>query len=111
MTTNRVEFELCVAAGHASLPGHFPGHPVVPGVLLLDQMLAAIERATSTRATHLRQVKFSAPLQPDEVAQAWFEVRGAQVSFGVTTQRAGAQLTLASGRLLLCEPPLTQGSM
>lgn len=99
----RVEFELRVPAGHASLAGHFPGRPVVPGVLLLDQMLAAIERATGAHASHLRQVKFSAPLQPDEAAQAWFEVDGAQVTFGVATQRDSVPVALASGRLLLCE--------
>ena len=32
-----------VRADHPCLPGHFPGRPVVPGVLLLEQVLAAIE--------------------------------------------------------------------
>ena len=33
---------LCVAPTHPSLPGHFPGQPVVPGVVILDAVQAAI---------------------------------------------------------------------
>ena len=58
-----------IPADHPSLPGHFPGRPIVPGVLLLDRVLDAIE------ATHgplgplrLPQVKFAQPLLPGEQA-------------------------------------------
>jgi 3-hydroxymyristoyl/3-hydroxydecanoyl-(acyl carrier protein) dehydratase len=101
MTMSRVGLELCVPASHASLPGHFPGRPVVPGVLLLQHVLAAIEQATGERVRHLTQVKFIAALQPDERATAWFDVDGAQVSFGVVTQRAGQQVMMVNGRARL----------
>ena len=29
-----------IAADHPCLPGHFPGQPVVPGVVVLDRVLA-----------------------------------------------------------------------
>jgi 3-hydroxymyristoyl/3-hydroxydecanoyl-(acyl carrier protein) dehydratase len=32
-----------IPSDHPSLPGHFPGRPVVPGVVLLDRVVAAIE--------------------------------------------------------------------
>ena len=31
---------LCVDDAHPSLPGHFPGAPIVPGVVLLSEVLA-----------------------------------------------------------------------
>ena len=40
------ETTLCFAAGHPAFAGHFPGRPMVPGVLLLD---AALHAATLAR--------------------------------------------------------------
>jgi hypothetical protein len=35
-----------VEPDHPALDGHFPGRPVVPGVVLLDEVLAAVTRET-----------------------------------------------------------------
>jgi 3-hydroxymyristoyl/3-hydroxydecanoyl-(acyl carrier protein) dehydratase len=54
---------------HPCLPGHFPGRPVVPGVVVLDHVLAAIERAHGPcAALQFPQVKFVQPLSPGETA-------------------------------------------
>jgi 3-hydroxymyristoyl/3-hydroxydecanoyl-(acyl carrier protein) dehydratase len=51
-------------ADHPALPGHFPGHPIVPGVLLLD----AVMQAAGLGRGRLLRAKFSAPVGPgDEV--------------------------------------------
>ena len=58
-----------IASGHPSLPGHFPGHPVVPGVVVLDRVLAEIERTHGPFGPmRLPQVKFVQPLLPNERA-------------------------------------------
>lgn len=55
---------------HPSLPGHFPGNPVVPGVVILDRVFAAIEAAHgSAAAWRLPQVKFLQPLLPGQGAR------------------------------------------
>ncbi|PPU93896.1 dehydratase [Xanthomonas albilineans] len=59
---------------HPSLPGHFPGRPVVPGVVVLDHVLQAVEVAHGARAPlRLPQVKFLQPLLPDQSARVELE--------------------------------------
>jgi len=62
--------QFSIASDHPCLPGHFPGRPLVPGVLLLDRVLAAIEAAHGPLGpVRLPQVKFLQPLLPGEDAR------------------------------------------
>ncbi|MDB5873450.1 MAG: hypothetical protein JWQ07_2892 [Ramlibacter sp.] len=100
----RLEFDFCVAADHPSLPGHFPGRPIVPGVLLLDNVLQALLRLTGRDVTHLQQVKFTSALLPGEQAHASCEVEAAKFSFRVSARRAAAVVTIARGAGTLSAP-------
>ena len=52
---------------HPALDGHFPGRPVVPGVVLLDEVLAAAARETGLEAPfRLERVKFASPVLPGD---------------------------------------------
>ena len=63
-----------VDPAHPALPGHFPGRPVVHGVLLLEYVLAAIEAEQGpVDALRLPQVKFARPLLPGELARVELE--------------------------------------
>src|ERR1700754_1589951 len=57
-----------IAADHPALPGHFPGNPVVPGVVLLDRIAAALQSWRGERVAAFPQVKFLLPLLPNETA-------------------------------------------
>jgi len=39
-----VERLITIRRDHPSLPGHFPGNPVVPGVVILEEVLEAIRQ-------------------------------------------------------------------
>jgi 3-hydroxymyristoyl/3-hydroxydecanoyl-(acyl carrier protein) dehydratase len=54
--------QFCVPADHPSLPGHFPGRPVVPGVVLLDETLACLPPGLV-----LLSAKFTTPVLPGDV--------------------------------------------
>lgn len=58
-----------IAAAHPALSGHFPGNPVVPGVILLERAATAAERAWRVRIVGVTQAKFLRPLRPEEEAQ------------------------------------------
>lgn len=89
---------------HPALPGHFPGAPVVPGVVVLDEVRAIAARwlGEPLLLAGLPQVKFSAPLLPGRVAQVRLQRDGARLRFAVS-DAAGAPL--ASGMLALVEAP------
>ena len=56
-----------IRADHPSLPGHFPDAPLVPGVVILDEVIAALaEWQENSQLNGIRMVKFLAPLQPEQ---------------------------------------------
>lgn len=93
----RIAFEFRVPATHPALAGHFPGNPVVPGVLLLDQVLHALTQSTGRSVTRLRQVKFMSVLLPGELARGRWQVADSRATFFLGTQRAGVEVSLAEG--------------
>ena len=63
-----------ISADHPSLPGHFPGQPIVPGVILLERVIDAIEAGHGPLpALRLPQVKFLRPLLPGQRASLQLE--------------------------------------
>lgn len=62
--------EFAIPADHPCLPGHFPGQPIVPGVVVLDRVLAEIEaQYGALGALRMPQVKFLQPLSPEQTAR------------------------------------------
>jgi 3-hydroxyacyl-[acyl-carrier-protein] dehydratase len=63
----RFEVLRLIHADHPSLPGHFPGAPLVPGVVILDEVIAAIDEwRRDSQLSGVRSVKFLAPLNPEQ---------------------------------------------
>lgn len=61
------EFELDISSSLAILEGHFPGLPLLPGVVMIDwaARLAARSFGTETAAfSRLLNVKFQKPVRP-----------------------------------------------
>lgn len=72
-----------IPATHPSLAGHFPGNPVVPGVVVLDAVAAALARRHGRRIVGFRQVKFIAPLLPEQEAGLELELADERLRFRV----------------------------
>ncbi len=54
---------ICIPADHPSLAGHFPGRPIVPGVVLLDALFAELGLSPAA----LTSVRFVRPVRPGDV--------------------------------------------
>lgn len=80
---------------HPSLPGHFPGRPIVPGVVLLDLVLQAAQQwlGSPVQLLCLQQAKFVTPLLPDQEAQVQLKLQGVELRFTITR----AAETIAQG--------------
>lgn len=71
-----------IPASHPALPGHFPGHPIVPGVVILSEVWDSVV-ATAGRPLHCTgwpNVKFLAPLHPDEQFSIKVEFSGSETA-------------------------------
>jgi 3-hydroxyacyl-[acyl-carrier-protein] dehydratase len=61
------EVRRMIGADHPSLPGHFPGAAIVPGVVILDEIVAALtEWRKDSHVTVISTVKFLVPLKPGQ---------------------------------------------
>jgi 3-hydroxyacyl-[acyl-carrier-protein] dehydratase len=59
--------QFSVSMNHPSLAGHFPGNPIVPGVVILDEIIHTIESNWEEKTvTVLKFVKFIKPLRAEQ---------------------------------------------
>ena len=76
-----------IAHDHPSLPGHFPGRPVVPGVVLLDAAFALIlAQRPRCRVVGMPSVRFTRPVQPGQEVLVSCNAGGDRVAFACTVE-------------------------
>ena len=94
------EVHRTIPADHPSLAGHFPGAPIVPAVVILDEVAAALtEWQNDSRIAEISTVKFLAPLQPEQPFTILLSAREEvddQFNFSCRT----GDRTIVQGRLL-----------
>lgn len=88
-----------IKSDHPALPGHFPGHPVVPGVVVIDHLILALGQTHPDRTCiGVRRMKFLRPLLPDESVEVAF---GEAKADSITVKAQVAGEPLVEGRLTL----------
>ena len=100
---------LSFPSDHPALAGHFPGNPVVPGVVILEAVReVALEAYAATNPTvfggaqllSIRQVKFLSLLRPDQEIRIEITMDGDVVRFrclrGTDTIATG-EMTIGCG--------------
>jgi 3-hydroxymyristoyl/3-hydroxydecanoyl-(acyl carrier protein) dehydratase len=95
---------LQLPAQHPSYAGHFPGQPIVPGVLLLDAVVEAAQALQPEREPAQLNIvvcKFMASLPPGAVVQLSLSPSGAA---GLSFRVSQGEQTVASGSLRWQDP-------
>jgi len=91
---------LSISPQHPAFAGHFPGSPIVPGVVLLDEALHAIACSTglSLAACELRSIKFLNPLTPGVAVMLLSEV---QANGSIRFDILAGERKIATGSVLM----------
>lgn len=97
--SNSFQMVLRIDPSHPALAGHFPGNPIVPGVVLLERVAAALRAWRGERVERL-DAKFVQPLLPDEDAMIELRAETGCIHFAV---RRVDGVSLARGTLQ-CTP-------
>lgn len=76
--TTSLRYTITIPADHPSLPGHFPGHPVVPGAVILAEVIHVATGAlgAGARIAGLPSVKFVNPMLPGQRCELIFTDHG-----------------------------------
>ena len=71
--------QIIIPETHPSLGGHFPDHPIVPGVVILNEIMESIREDSSTpiRFLGVPAAKFLSPLRPGEALVIQIDEDGA----------------------------------
>jgi len=94
-----------IRGDHAAIPGHFPGRPLVPGVLILHEVLLAANAwlGCNVRVRRLVRAKFVSALRPDEEGAIVLVRKGSTIEFtvqhGATVVATGAFVFEPAGAL------------
>jgi 3-hydroxymyristoyl/3-hydroxydecanoyl-(acyl carrier protein) dehydratase len=94
-----------IAADHATFAGHFPGHPVLPGVALLSLVMQAVAGRPALAARlgatpRVDNAKFLRPVGPGATLRVALREQGAGVAFEVHS----GDSTVARGQLAAGAP-------
>lgn len=94
----KYERTLSIHKDHPALPGHFPGRPIVPGVLVLEEVIQTLKAQYDPDlvVTELPAVKLSSPLLPGESLNITVETEGPHTAAFLC--RVGSRL-VASGSI------------
>ncbi len=86
---------LLIDVAHPIFAGHFPGEPIVPGVMLLEWVVRETAATVGRDAERLRirEAKFFEPLKPAQEAELYLDASPTRCAFRIRS----AARDLASG--------------
>ena len=93
------DFSLQIPLDHPALAGHFPGQPIVPGVLLLDSLDLQL-RQSQAGQWMLIQAKFLQPVLPGQPLDGYRQLQTDGLRIKLTLKYQSQAVVVAEFRRL-----------
>jgi 3-hydroxymyristoyl/3-hydroxydecanoyl-(acyl carrier protein) dehydratase len=95
--------ELHVRADESAAEGHFPGNPIVPGAVLLRDVLRIVAADGEAACSEIRSARFFQPVRPgDRMIVRWDVHASGEIAFTCST--ATGDQRVMSGKLRIRVP-------
>jgi 3-hydroxyacyl-[acyl-carrier-protein] dehydratase len=78
--------EFSFPTDHPAADGHFPGNPIIPGAVLLREVVSVLSAGTGAVCCGIRSARFLQPVRPgDRLTIVWEDRTGGEFSFTCST--------------------------
>jgi 3-hydroxymyristoyl/3-hydroxydecanoyl-(acyl carrier protein) dehydratase len=78
--------ERTLPADEPSAEGHFPGNPIIPGAILLREIVSVLPTDKGAICCEISSAKFLRPVRPgDRLAIAWQDKADGEIGFVCST--------------------------
>lgn len=94
------------AVNHPCCAGHFPGNPIIPGALLLDEVLTCIATDLNIDgwAWRVKSAKFPQSVKPGEIVHIdYTQTANGEIRFECTVSNSKVMSGIASGYAVTTE--------
>jgi 3-hydroxyacyl-[acyl-carrier-protein] dehydratase len=91
---------LHLRADEPAAEGHFPGNPIIPGAVLLREILRVLAPDGGTTCCEIRSVRFFRPVRPgDRLILRWDGLPAERSSFTCAMEEGGERVLSGTLRL------------
>jgi 3-hydroxymyristoyl/3-hydroxydecanoyl-(acyl carrier protein) dehydratase len=78
--------ECCIPTDHPAADGHFPGNPIIPGAVLLREIVSVLSAGSDAVCCEIRSARFLQPVRPgDRLTIVWEDRTTGEFSFTCST--------------------------
>lgn len=95
--------DMLIDKHHPALAGHFPGNPIVPGVVILDHLIQLWQKQSGQSVNSIMNAKFINLLRPDISCRIHYTAKAQHINFLVTTSGPHSMAQQETDPVIICK--------